>query len=220
MFTGIIEAIGTVTAVEVRPPGRRLMIQAGQVADGVAVGDSVAVSGCCLTVVALAPLPYAATTSPLASREGPGESNSLAHRILAFDAGPETLTRTILGRLSPGDEVNLERAVRAGDRLGGHFVSGHVDAVGTLVMREDAKDWSTFWFQMSGTLRSQMASKGSIAVSGVSLTLVDVEPERFSVQLIPHTLAVTTLGRLKVGDQVNLETDILAKYVEAAAQRR
>ena len=196
MFTGIIEALGLVQAVEERPPGRRLTIQAGNLADGVVLGDSVAISGCCLTVVTMN-----------------GES-------LEFDAGPETLSRTILGRLTKGDTVNLERAVRVGDRLGGHFVSGHVDAVGKLTQREDAKDWSTFWIQMPGALRSQMASKGSVAVDGVSLTLVAVESDRFSVQLIPHTLAVTTLGRLKVGDQVNLETDILAKYVEAGLSGR
>jgi len=209
MFTGIIESVGTIQAVEERPPGRRLVIEAGEVAHGVAVGDSIAVSGCCLTVVAHTPLP---------SRKGPGEGTAAPNRLLAFDAGPETLSRTILGHLSPGGAVNLERAVRVGDRLGGHFVSGHVDAVGTLEQREDAKDWSTFWFQMPAALRSQMAAKGSVAVDGVSLTLVDVEPERFSVQLIPHTLAVTTLGKLKVGDAVNLETDILAKYVEAAVR--
>lgn len=192
MFTGIIEALGIVQVVEERPPGRRLAIQAGNIAEGIALGDSVAISGCCLTVVAI-------------------NGNSLE-----FDAGPETLSRTILGRLIQGDAVNLERAVRVGDRLGGHFVSGHVDAVGTLTQRDDAQDWSTFWFQMPANLRTQMASKGSVAVDGVSLTLVAVGADRFSVQLIPHTLAVTTLGRLRVGDQVNLETDLLAKYVEAA----
>ena len=196
MFTGIIESLGKVLAVETREPGRRLAIQASNVAEGVAIGDSVAISGCCLTVVAVT-----------------GEQ-------LEFDAGPETLSRTILGRLNAGDAVNLERAVRVGDRLGGHFVSGHVDAVGTLLKREDAADWSTFWFQMPRALRTQMASKGSVAVDGVSLTLVDVEPERFSVQLIPHTLAMTTLGRLRPGNPVNLETDVLAKYAEAALQGR
>ena len=192
MFTGIIEAIGEVLDIDGRPPGRRLTLRAGIVAEGVAIGDSVAISDCCLTVVTMK-----------------GDS-------LGFDAGPETLSRTILGTLNNGDAVNLERAVRVGDRLGGHFVSGHIDAVGTLMKREDAADWSTLWFQMPGILRSQMASKGSVAVDGVSLTLVDVQPEQFSVQLIPHTLSVTTLGRLKAGDQVNLETDLLAKYVEAA----
>jgi riboflavin synthase len=211
MFTGIIEALGEILAVEDRPPGKRLAIRGGKAADEVAIGDSVAVSGCCLTTVALTPLPV---------REDWEQGASVAASVLHFDAGPETLSRTTLGRLAPGGAVNLERAVRVGDRLGGHFVSGHVDGVGTLLTREDADDWSTFWFSMPPGLRTQMASKGSVAVDGVSLTLVDVEADRFSVQLIPHTLAVTTLGRLMPGGVVNLETDILAKYVEAAIQKK
>ena len=119
-----------------------------------------------------------------------------------------------MGRLTQGSGVNLERSLKIGDELGGHFVSGHIDAVGHLDQRLDEKDWSTFWFRMPERLTRQMASKASIAVDGVSLTLVDVEPQRFSVALIPHTLHVTTLGRLEQGDPVNLETDILAKYVE------
>ena len=111
---------------------------------------------------------------------------------------------------------NLERSLKVGDRLGGHFVSGHVDAVGTLDARQDDKDWSTLWFRAPAALMRQMVSKGSVAVDGVSLTLVDVEADRFSVALIPHTLAVTTLGQLTVGDRVNLETDLLAKYAQKA----
>jgi riboflavin synthase len=109
--------------------------------------------------------------------------------------------------------VNIERSLKVGDRLGGHFVTGHIDAVGTLIERLDEADWSTFWFAMPGELSRHMASKGSIAVDGVSLTLVEVERERFSVALIPHTLTLTTLGKLKLGGRVNLETDLLAKYV-------
>ena len=112
-----------------------------------------------------------------------------------------------------GDGVNLERALKVGDRLGGHFVSGHIDGVGQLDAREDAADWATLWFRVPQNLAAQMVSKGSVAVDGVSLTLVDVEDARFSVALIPHTLAVTTLGQRKVGDRVNLETDMLAKLV-------
>ncbi|MCE9546014.1 MAG: riboflavin synthase [Planctomycetia bacterium] len=192
MFTGIVEALGSVVEVLARPPGRRLVLSWPDAAAECRIGESLAINGCCLTVVAVC-----------------GE-------LLEFDAGPETLSRTNLGELASGGVVNVERAVRVGDRLGGHFVSGHVDAVGTLDARQDEHDWSTFWFRMPASLGSQMASKGSIAIDGVSLTLVDVEPERFSVQLIPHTLAVTTLGRLAVGGRVNLETDLLAKYVEAA----
>jgi riboflavin synthase len=158
-------------------------------ADEVEIGDSIAVNGCCLTVVRVE-----------------GES-------IDFQAGEETLSRTNLGRLGPEGLVNLERSLVLGDRMGGHLVTGHIDGQGTLVERRDDGDWSTFWFQAPAELLRQVAPKGSIAVDGVSLTVVDAEAERFSVALIPHTLAVTTLGRLKVGDPVNLETDLIAKYV-------
>jgi riboflavin synthase len=190
MFTGLVEALALVAAVESRPPGRVLVLDAGELADGVRLGDSIAINGCCLTCIAI-------------------DSGKLS-----FEAGPETLSRTTLGRLAAGSKVNLERSLRVGDRLGGHFVSGHVDDVGRLARRRDEKDWSTFWFRFPERLRSQMAAKGSIAVDGVSLTLVDVSAEEFSVALIPHTLAQTTLGGIAVGDGVNLETDLLAKYVE------
>ncbi|MGY8734402.1 MAG: riboflavin synthase, partial [Pirellulales bacterium] len=151
---------------------------------------SIANNGCCLTVV------------------------QLDETLLGFDAGPETLARTNLGQKQIGDTINLERSVCLGDRLGGHLVTGHIDGLGELVKREDEQDWSTFWFKTSANLTRQMASKGSITVDGISLTLVDVTDGQFSVALIPHTLEVTTLGKLQVGDQVNLETDLLAKYVE------
>jgi riboflavin synthase len=139
---------------------------------------------------------------------------AVAASRLEFQAGEETLRRTNLGRLKPGSEINVERSLRFGDRLGGHFVTGHIDGLGTLDSRDDQADWSTFWICTPRELVRQMASKGSVAVDGVSLTLVDVEADRFSIALIPHTLSVTTLGRLKVGDTVNLETDVLAKYVQ------
>ena len=190
MFTGLVESLGTVADVRADPPGRRLVIRAPEVACDVALGASVAVSGCCLTVVAA----------------GDG--------LLEFEAGAETLSRTALGRLSFGSAVNLERSLRVGSELGGHLVTGHVDGVGTLLERHDEGPWSTMWFEAPNELMCQMASKGSISVDGVSLTLVDVAGNRFSVALIPHTLSVTTLGKLHVGDQVNLETDLLAKYVQ------
>jgi riboflavin synthase len=196
MFTGIVEGLAIVTSVQAEPPGRRLVLRAAGLTPGVAVGDSVALNGCCLTVVA-----------------ADGET-------LAFQAGPETLSRTNLGRLEVGSQVNVERSLKIGDRLGGHFVTGHVDGLGTVDARQDEGDWSTFWFRAGPALMRQMVSKGSIAVDGVSLTLVDVEPERFSVQLIPHTLAVTTLGSRRAGDRVNLETDLLAKYVEKKSSCR
>jgi riboflavin synthase len=196
MFSGIVEARGSVAEIRSEPPGCLLVIREPRIASQTKVADSVSVNGCCLTVIA-----------------ADGES-------MAFQAGPETLARTNLGDLQPESLVNLERALVVGDRLGGHFVSGHVDAVGTLQSRQDHGDWSFFWFEVSRRLSRQMASKGSIAVDGVSLTIVDSEPERFSVALIPYTLAVTTLGPLEVGGKVNLETDILAKYVERLVEAR
>ncbi len=189
MFAGIVETMGVVKELRPEPPGVRLVVSSSTVVPGTKIGDSVSNNGCCLTVVAV---------------EGD---------TMEFDAGPETLQRTNLGKLGLGSRVNLERSLKIGDELGGHFVTGHIDGVGTLIERLDEKDWSTFWFRMPKSLGRQMASKASIAVDGVSLTLVDVEAERFSVALIPHTLSITTLGLLQPGDPVNLETDILAKYV-------
>jgi riboflavin synthase len=190
MFTGLVELCAAVEAVIPEEPGCRLLIRAPEYAGQLAIGDSIAVNGCCLTVVKM---------------EG---------EVIAFQAGPETLSRTNLGQLQAGSRVNLERSLKFGDRLGGHLVTGHIDGLGQVARRDDDHDWSTFWFSAPLPLLRQMASKGSIAVDGVSLTLVDVTNEQFSVQLIPHTLAVTTLGQRRVGDTVNLETDLLAKYVE------
>jgi riboflavin synthase len=190
MFTGLVEAIGIVDSVRPEGPGVRLLVRAGDLAADANLGDSIAINGCCLTVV-----------------ERSGE-------LLGFDAGSETLSRTNLGKLVPGSRVNLERSLKVGDRLGGHYVSGHIDAVGTLERVKQEGDWAFYWCRVPLELSRQMASKGSIAVDGVSLTLVDVEPGLFSVALIPHTLEVTTLGKLLPGDTVNIETDILAKYVE------
>ena len=190
MFTGLVEKLATVVAVESEPPGARLRIDAGEIARSASIGDSICVSGCCLTVV-----------------EASGDE-------IAFEAGPETLARTNLGWLAAGGQVNLERSLRVGDRLGGHFVTGHIDGQGTLAKRVDEGEWSTCWFRAPPELMRQMASKASIAVDGVSLTLVEVTDEQFSVALIPHTLDVTTLGAMQPGDPVNLETDLLAKYVQ------
>jgi riboflavin synthase len=195
MFTGLVEAVGIVDAVRPEGPGVRLLVRAGEVAADVSLGDSIAINGCCLTVV-----------------ERTGE-------ILGFDAGSETLSRTNLGKLLPGSRVNLERSLKVGDRLGGHYVSGHIDAVGTLDQVKQEGAWAFYWFRVPPELSRQMASKGSIAVDGVSLTLVEVEPGLFSVALIPHTLEATTLGKLIPGDAVNIESDILAKYVEQQLKR-
>jgi riboflavin synthase len=190
MFTGLIQSLGTVLEVVDEPPGKRIVLRSEGEIGGVKLGDSVAINGCCLTVVEVSPAGW------------------------SFEAGPETLRRTNLGELIEGSLVNLERSLAVGDPLGGHFVTGHIDAVGTVAARDDDGGWTTMWFDCPPELGCQMASKGSIAVDGVSLTLVDVAPGRFSVALIPHTLEVTTLGRRQVGDRVNLETDLLAKYVQ------
>ncbi len=194
MFSGIVESLGIVAELRDEPPGCTLVVREPNIAPETAVADSICVNGCCLTVVAT------------------------DAETMAFQAGPETLKRTNLGDLKVGSPVNLERALKVGDRLGGHFVSGHIDGTGQLLERIDTGEWSTFWFSVSPSLARQMAPKASIAVDGVSLTIVDSEPERFSIALIPYTLAVTTLGPLKAGDRVNLETDILAKYVERLAE--
>ncbi len=190
MFTGLVESLAAVAEIVPEPPGVRLVIREPRIAVASSIGASVAINGCCLTVVAI-----------------DGDT-------LAFQAGEETLSRTNLGELKSGDMVNLERSLKMGDEIGGHLVSGHIDAVGTVDRRLDDADWCTMWFRFPHAISGQIASKGSIAVDGVSLTLVDVEADRFSVALIPHTLSLTTLGRRKVGDRVNLETDVLAKYVE------
>jgi riboflavin synthase len=191
MFTGLIEAQGIVRRLEPRGTAVWLEIEAPAViAEGCQVGNSIAINGCCLTVVAIN-----------------GQQWS-------FEAGTETLSKTNLGRLAPGDAVNLERALPAAGRLGGHFVQGHVDGVGEVATIERDGVWTTIWFRVPEHLAAQMVPKGSIAVDGVSLTLVNVERDRFSVALIPHTLSVTTLGTRRVGDVVNIETDILGKYVQ------
>jgi riboflavin synthase len=188
MFTGLVESLGTVTRAEEVAAGRRLTVR-DQMAPQLAIGESVAVNGACLTVV-----------------ESRGDE-------FAFEVGPETLLKTNLGTLKPGDRVNLERSLKVGDRLGGHFVQGHVDAVGTIDVRVRNGDWEDVWFRCPAELTRLLVPKGSIAVDGISLTLVNVEVERFSVMLIPHTQAMTTLGFKRPGDPVNLEADMLAKHV-------
>ena len=190
MFTGLVQARGGVAAITPDGTGgARLAVREPSIAPRLELGESVAVNGCCLTAVAF-------------------DSESVQ-----FDCGPETLARTNLGELRPGDPVNLERALRVGDRLGGHFVSGHVDCVGTLADKAESGEWRILTFTLPAEYDELMVPKGSIAIDGVSLTLVDVEPGRFTVMLIPHTLGVTTLGPKPVGGGVNLEFDLLAKHV-------
>jgi riboflavin synthase len=194
MFTGLVEALGTVRRVDSEGAGRHLVIAERALAPQLTLGESVAVNGCCLTVV-----------------ERDAES-------FRFQVGPETLQRTNLGQLAAGDAVNLERSLRLGDRLGGHLVQGHIDGLGTIVSRQRDGDWETVWFRCAPELAAQMVPKGSVAVDGVSLTVVAVTADGFSVMLIPHTLAATTLGRKDAGATVNLESDMLAKYVWKCVQ--
>ena len=196
MFTGLVESLGRVIEAVPEPPGLRLVVDAGSVATDATVGDSICTSGCCLSVVRM---------------DGPR---------LEFEMGPETLSRTTLGGVRAGDPVNLERSLRLSDRIGGHLVTGHVDGVGRLASRVQDGEWVTCRFAAPPALLAQMAPKGSVAVDGVSLTVVDVTPTAFSVALIPHTLAVTTLDSRHVGDGVNLETDLVAKYVSRWLETR
>jgi riboflavin synthase len=186
MFTGIVREVGTVAAFD----GSRLVVSAPVTAGSAVVGDSVSVAGTCLTVV---------------EAEG-------GH--LSFDTMPETLSRSTLGALAPGAAVNLEPALRVGDPVGGHVVQGHVDAVGRVRSREPEGDSRRVWIDAPETVVRYCLEKGSIAVEGVSLTVTALDNEGFEVALIPHTLAVTTLGGLEPGDEVNLEADVLAKVVE------
>jgi riboflavin synthase len=186
MFTGIVREVGTVAAFD----GSRLVVVGAETSASAAVGDSVSIAGVCLTVV---------------------ERDAAQ---LAFDVVPETLARTGLGRLEPGDRVNLEPALRVGDPLGGHVVQGHVDAVGRVRSVAPEGDSRRIWFDAPESIVRYCLEKGSIAVDGVSLTVAALDEEGIEVALIPHTLEVTTLGRLEPGDEVNLETDVLAKVVE------
>jgi riboflavin synthase len=194
MFTGLVEGRGIVSDIRSEGAAIRLVIVVPEsMARGERtplLGQSVAINGCCLTVV-----------------EADG-------RNWSFQAGTETLAKTNLGRLAKNDAVNLERALPADGRLGGHFVQGHVDGVGNVAAIARDGDWVTMRFSVPEPLAAQMVSKGSVAVDGVSLTLVDVGANSFSVALIPHTLEETTLGSRAIGDTVNIETDILGKYVQ------
>lgn len=197
MFTGIVEEIGTVVAIGGAPGSTpadqdlRLSIRGSTVTSDARLGDSIAVGGLCLTVTEL-----------------PGDGTFSA------DVMPESLRRSALGDLRPGSPVNLERAVRADSRLGGHIVQGHVDGVGTLLSRTPGARWDELRFECPADLAHYIVSKGSIAVAGVSLTVSEMGDTGFGVSLIPTTLAETTLGTLVVGDRVNLEVDVIAKYVE------
>jgi len=190
MFTGLVEEQGSVVGIESLGDSVRLTLRGPLVTSDASHGDSIAVNGCCLTVTDL-----------------DGEA-------FTADVMEESLRRTSLSDLSVGSPVNLERAVAAGARLGGHIVQGHVDGVGSLLERTPSAHWDVLRFSLPPELARYVVEKGSITVSGVSLTVVEVTDDTFSVSLIPTTLADTILGSLVPGDRVNLEVDIVAKYVE------
>jgi riboflavin synthase len=195
VFTGIVETVGRVSAVEARGAATRLVIEAEAILEGVGIGDSVAVNGGCLTVT------------------------EVGRSCLCFEAVPETLARSALGQLKVGSRVNLERALRADGRLDGHIVQGHVDAVGTVrELVRDGEDVRLF-VDCDAEFADWLVEKGSVAIDGVSLTVVGVRPRGFDVALIPHTLEATTLGALTAGARVNLEADVLGKYVKRYLDR-
>ena len=196
MFTGIVEELGAVVALEDQGDAVRLTVEGPLVTSDVKLGDSVSVNGCCLTV---------------AVRDG---------EQLTFDMMRETLDKTSLGALSEGARVNLERAVTPTGRLGGHIVQGHVDDTGALLRRTPSEHWEVVEVSLPGPIARYVVPKGSITVDGVSLTVVDVGAESFTVSLIPETLSRTTLGLKQPGDPVNLEVDVIAKYVEKMLQER
>lgn len=197
MFTGIIQALGIVEGIEARGGDMRLRVALGELAgNDFATGESIAVNGVCLTAI-----------EPAATH-------------LVADVSRETLDHTTLGGLAKGDKVNLEPALAAGDRLGGHLVSGHVDGVGTLLEKtEDARSWR-FVFEAPQALAKYIARKGSICIDGISLTVNGVDDARFDVNIVPHTLAVTNLGSREPGDRVNLEVDVVARYLERLLEGR
>ena len=197
MFTGIVEELGTVTAIDDLTDAIRLTVSATTVLDGTGLGDSIAVNGCCLTVV-----------STGSTTEGAPATAWTA------DVMKESLDKTSMDEIRVGDRVNLERAVTVDKRLGGHLVQGHVDGVGTISTRTPSEHWEVVEVTMPAGLGRYVVDKGSITVDGVSLTVVETAGDRFTVSLIPETLARTTLGGRQPCDRVNLEVDIIAKHVE------
>jgi len=190
MFTGIIEGLGAITAVRPVGSGKRLAVAADFDFSGTRVGDSISVSGACLTAVAI------------------------AGRQFEVDVSPETLARTTLGSVRVGERVNLERALRLSDRIDGHLVSGHTDGTGTIDTREATGNAVIVTVAVAEALTRYMIVKGSVAVDGVSLTINRLDPDRFSASIIPHTAALTTISLKQTGERVNIEVDLIGKYVE------
>jgi len=190
MFTGIIEGLGRVAAIRSSGQGKRLTVEADFDLAGIKVGDSIAVSGACLTAV------------------------QIAARRFEVDVSPETLARTTLGAARVGERVNLERSLRLSDRIDGHLVSGHIDDTGVIDGREAAGNAVIVAVAVPAELTRYMILKGSVAVDGISLTINSLEPDRFTVSIIPHTAGLTTIGFKREGERVNIETDMIGKYVE------
>lgn len=191
MFAGIVEKLSTVKEIKPNGEGKRLYVEVGkEIVNDSKVGDSISINGTCLTVIE--------------------KSGGTA----AFEVMPETLSRTNIGLLKKGEKVNIERSLRMSDRNHGHFVMGHIDGVGKILRKENLGRFSKVWISCGKNLTGYIAEKGSVAVDGISLTVVDVKSGGFSAALIPHTLEITTLGFKKKGDAVNIEIDMLARYVK------
>ncbi len=190
MFTGIIEHLGKVTQIKKQADSAVIVVDIAQMSKDVNSGDSIAINGACLTVT------------------------HIKGSEVSFDVSTETLSKTTIGELKASDRVNVESSLRIGDKLGGHFVTGHVDGVGAINRKESETGQCTMWFSVSKELANMMIKKGSVAVDGISLTIVELEEKTFSVALIPYTLEETSLGFKKVGQKVNIETDMLGKWVK------
>jgi riboflavin synthase len=195
MFTGLIESICTVNSAYTTGFGMRLAVDLGKLAEQCKVGDSIAINGICLTIAQL--------------RGGLAE----------FDVSSETLTKSTLGKLKPSSVINAELAIKAADRFGGHFVLGHVDGIATIKTVEQKGSFADIKFAVNPKLLNQMVVKGSVAVDGISLTIADMNEDNFSVSIIPETLKKTTLGQAKIGDTVNIETDIIVKTIKSAVDK-
>ena len=192
MFTGIIEGLGSIVMFDKKTSNRsaaKMKIKLDKIAKGLKVGDSVAINGVCLTAV------------------------NISKGITEFEMIGETIKKTNLGSLEPGDQVNIERSLKVGERLEGHFVLGHVDGVGIISKIEKQINQVQIWIKIPKELSKHIIKKGSITIDGISLTIVDKLKDQFSVSIIPHTMQVTNLGYKKIGDKVNIETDILGKYI-------
>ncbi len=195
MFTGLIEAVCTVKSVRQSENTMLLSIDLGGLADDSRIGDSIAINGVCLTIARL---------------EG---------RIATFDLSAETLAKSTLGKLKPSSQVNIERAIKASERFGGHFVQGHIDGTATIKAIEKQGQFADMNFAAEPELLEAMVVKGSVAVDGISLTIASMDKDSFSVALIPETLNKTTLSRVKIGDEVNIETDIIVKTIKKQLEK-